>query len=172
LNGPARNHPHKEKALKELFFKILTVSSTRGLDEDTSGDLIQGLVQEWGYQVQERRTAVDDIDSIRQSVRDMLKSNPHVLIIDGGTGVTPKDVTVEAVQPLLEKEMAGFSTLFTQLSFEQIGPAAVLSRAFAGVRGETAIFCIPGSSKACSLALKKIILPEAAHITAHVRGRA
>ena len=166
----AEVHPHKRGPAGSLTFSVLTVSSTRGLDQDSSGDLIARMVKESGHTVGERRVAVDDVSRIRETLKEMLAARPDIIIVDGGTGVTPKDVTVEAVRPLLEKEMGAFSTLFAVLSFDQIGAAAILSRACAGIIGRTALFCIPGSSKACQLALARIILPEATHLMAHVKG--
>lgn len=165
------SHPHKKGPAGPLTFSILTVSSTRGLDEDGSGDLIARMVEESGHIVGERRVATDDVSRIRESVKEMLDAGPDIVIVDGGTGITPKDVTVEAVRPLLEKEMGAFSTLFAMLSFDQIGAAAILSRACAGIIGSTALFCIPGSSKACELAMARIILPEATHLMDHVKGK-
>jgi len=91
------------------------------------------------------------------------------IITCGGTGVGPKDLTIEAVRPLLDKEIRGFGEIFRHLSYEEIGSAAVLTNALAGVAGGKAIFCIPGSPQAASLAVEKLILPEAAHILKHTR---
>ena len=171
MTGKAGEHPHKREASSSLVFKILTVSSSRSLNEDHTGDLISSLLEKAGHKVQERRVVRDDVELIRFNLRGMLESDPHVIIINGGTGVTPKDVTVEAVRPLFQKELAAFSALFAYISFEQIGPAALLSRACAGIVGQTAIFCLPGSSGACQLAMDRLIVPEASHLMAHVRSR-
>jgi len=92
-----------------------------------------------------------------------------VVIFSGGTGITPTDVTIEAVSPLLEKTLLGFGEFFRRLSFDEIGQAAVLSRAIAGVAGGKAFFCIPGSSNAVKIAVEKLILPESPHIIKHAR---
>jgi molybdenum cofactor biosynthesis protein B len=172
MTGGASDHPHKKEAPTALIFKILTVSSSRGLNEDHTGLLIRNLIEQEGHEVQEQRVVRDDLELIRQNVREMLENAPHIIVINGGTGVTPKDITVEAVRPLLQKELVAFSALFAQISFEQIGPAALLSRACAGIIGQTAIFCLPGSSGACQLAMDRLIIPESSHLMAHVRSRA
>jgi molybdenum cofactor biosynthesis protein B len=87
----------------------------------------------------------------------------------GGTGISPKDVTIEAVRPLFEKELTAFGTLFTQLSFEEIDSAAILSRATAGIIKQTMIFCMPGSIKACKLACNSLIFPELGHLLKHIK---
>ena len=165
------HHPHKQGNDDSLVFSILTVSSSRGLEEDSSGDVIADLVVKNGHRIGERRISPDETSLISEAVKNMVSDETDVVIIDGGTGVTPKDVTVEAVEPLFEKEMTGFATLFTHMSYEEIGPAAILSRACAGILGKTAIFCMPGSTKACELAMNRIILPEATHLMAHVKGK-
>ena len=91
----------------------------------------------------------------------------QVVLLTGGTGISHADVTVEAVSPLFEKELTAFSTLFTQLSFEEIDSAALLSRATAGVVGNAVVFCMPGSLKACKLACKALIFPEIGHLVKH-----
>ncbi len=170
MSGDSQRHPHKSGVSGGLRFSILTVSSSRGLAEDTSGDLMAGLIEEQGHAVLEREVVPDDIERIREALNGLIARGPDLVIVDGGTGVTPKDVTVEAIKPLLEKEMGAFATLFAMFSFDQIGAAAILSRACAGTIGKTAVFCMPGSSKACELAMKRIILPEAVHLMDHVRG--
>jgi molybdenum cofactor biosynthesis protein B len=171
MTGNTEEHPHKREDSGSLLFKILTVSSSRSLKEDGTGDLIRNLLEKAGHKVQERRVVKDEVELIRSNFMEMLEGDPHIIIINGGTGVTPKDVTVEAVRPLFQKELAAFSALFAYVSFEQIGPAALLSRACAGIVGQTAIFCLPGSSGACQLAMDRLIVPEASHLMAHVRSR-
>ena len=95
--------------------------------------------------------------------------SPHALILTGGTGISPRDVTIEAVKPYLKKELTAFGAIFAQLSFEEIDSAALLSRAAAGIIGTTAVFCIPGSLKACKLACKALIFPELGHLTTHIQ---
>jgi molybdenum cofactor biosynthesis protein B len=114
----------------------------------------------------------DDRSLIERSVRRALRSRRvDAVITCGGTGIGPTDVTIETVQPLLEKELHGFGEIFRRLSYEEIGSAAILTRAIAGVSKGKAVFCIPGSPHAVSLAVEKLILPEAGHIIKHARER-
>jgi molybdenum cofactor biosynthesis protein B len=111
----------------------------------------------------------DEITAIREAVLKAIRENDlQALLITGGTGITRKDVTIEAVKPLFAKEMTAFGAIFAQLSYEEIDAAAMLSRASAGVIGETVVFCMPGSKKACQLACKALIFPELGHVVAHV----
>jgi len=111
----------------------------------------------------------DDAEVIRQTLQDVVNSfDPQVILLTGGTGIGTKDVTIEAVRPLFDKELTAFGPLFAQLSFEDIDSAAILSRATAGVIGKTILFCMPGSLKACKLACKALIFPEIGHIVGHV----
>jgi molybdenum cofactor biosynthesis protein B len=108
---------------------------------------------------------------IQKTIREILES-PKVdaLISTGGTGITPADVTIEAVKPMLEKELPGFGELFRHLTYQELGSAAVMSRAMAGVAKGKAVFCLPGSPHAVKLCLERLILPETAHIVLHARG--
>ena len=113
----------------------------------------------------------DDINLIRRQVAQILADPaPQAIIITGGTGITPRDVTIEAIKPMFSKELTAFSTLFALLSFEQIDSAALLSRATAGIIGQAVIFCLPGSLKACQLACKNLIFPELGHLIYHLTG--
>ncbi len=148
---------------------IVTVSSSRSLETDESGTWILGQARKEGHDVVFHRVIQDDADFIRATVRHCIISyRPHAVIISGGTGIAPKDVTIEAIQPLFEKELWAFSTIFAQLSFDQIDSAAILSRATAGIFNKTILFCIPGSLKACKLAVKELILPEIGHMAGHL----
>ena len=137
---------------------ILTMSDTRTLDEDASGGLLVRLVTEAGHVVADRALSSDDVASIRAVVQRWIADNEiDVVITTGGTGFTGRDVTPEAVRPLFEKEIDGFSTLFHQLSFEKVGTSTIQSRAFAGVASGTYIFCVPGSPGACRDAWEGIL---------------
>jgi molybdenum cofactor biosynthesis protein B len=163
---------HRADAPKSLEVAVLSVSSTRSLATDESGHWIARQAQAEGHQVVFHEVVPDDVDAIRNAVTGMLvKPAPQVVIITGGTGITPQDVTIEAVKPLLAKELTAFAVLFTQLSYNEIGSAALLSRATAGVIGRAVVFCIPGSLKACQLACRELILPELGHLIRHSAGR-
>ena len=129
---------------------VLTISDTRTLKEDRSGDLLAARISEAGHILAERDIVTDDVEEIRAKVRSWVE-NPDVdvVITTGGTGFTGRDVTPEAVEPLFEKRMDGFSTAFHMLSYAKIGASTVQSRATAGVAGATFIFCLPGSPGAC-----------------------
>jgi molybdenum cofactor biosynthesis protein B len=115
------------------------------------------------------RVVADDARLIQEAVNEILTDpGPQVLILTGGTGITPSDVTLEAVEPMFTKTLTAFGPLFAQLSFEEIDSAALLSRAAAGIVGRSVVFCIPGSLAACKLACKALIFPEAGHLVGHV----
>ncbi|MBI4772592.1 MAG: molybdenum cofactor biosynthesis protein MoaB [Deltaproteobacteria bacterium] len=162
------DHPHREHAPSSVAVAILSVSTSRNLEQDKSGDLIRDLLEDRGHRVTGREMVKDDVTLIRNAFGRLLGTAARAIVVTGGTGITPTDVTVEALHPLLDKELTAFGSLFTQLSYEEIGPAAILSRATAGVTNNKAVFCIPGSSKACRLAMEKIILPELTHLIAHL----
>ena len=161
---------HKKNALKKLTVGIMTVSSTRTLTDDTSGRWMKKQTEKEGHEVVIHRVIPDDRQLIEGAAWDIVNDlGPDILLITGGTGLTPSDVTIEAVRPLFIKELTAFATLFALLSYEEIDSAAIMSRATAGVINKTTVFCIPGSLNACKLACKSLIFPEAGHIAAHVR---
>jgi molybdenum cofactor biosynthesis protein B len=102
-------------------------------------------------------------------LKGIRQNDLQALLVTGGTGITPRDVTIEALKPLFAKEMPAFAAIFAQLSYEEIDSAAILSRAAAGVIGATVVFCMPGSKKACQLACNALIFPELGHVVAHIR---
>jgi molybdenum cofactor biosynthesis protein B len=168
---------HKAEAPKKLSFAIFTVSTSRYQQlkrgeavRDVSGHLIESLVEKAGHAIVFRETISDNKNMIEEGLRYCLGS-PVVdaVIFCGGTGITPSDITIEAISPLLEKTLPGFGEIFRRLSFDQIGSAAILSRAIAGVANGKAFFCIPGSPDAVKLCLEKLILAEAAHVVKHAR---
>jgi len=160
---------HKKHAIASINAAVITLSTSRAKEKDPSpdksGDVIQELLEKQGHAVVVRRLLPDGKKRLRAAVRKMVKDeNIHVIITTGGTGLSPTDVTIEAVRDLLEKELPGFSALFTQLSYAQVKSAAILSRAIAGSINGKILFCLPGSPRACELAMKSIILPELGHI--------
>jgi molybdenum cofactor biosynthesis protein B len=160
---------HKAGAPKKVNIAIITVSSTRSVTNDKSGRWIGKRAKKEGHEVVVHRVIPDDEGTIAQTIQEIInKGEARVLLLTGGTGISSKDVTVEAVRPLFTKELTAFGPLFAQLSFEQIDSAALLSRATAGLVGETILFCIPGSLKACKLACKALIFPELGHLVKHV----
>ena len=137
---------------------VLTVSDTRTLKEDKSGTLLANMMQEDGHHLAEHAIEKDDVPAIRAKVQGWV-DDPEidVVITTGGTGFTGRDVTPEAVRPIFEKEIEGFSTLFHMLSFEKVGTSTIQSRACGGVAGGTYIFCVPGSPGACKDAWQGIL---------------
>jgi molybdenum cofactor biosynthesis protein B len=170
---------HKEKAPKKLGFAVVICSTSRYYDSETgkcvtdeSGDLIVKLLETHGHSVVSRDLVPDDKTLIEAFMKKALQSeNVDAIIISGGTGIAPSDVTIETVVPLLEKDLPGFGELFRAISYDEISSAALMSRAIAGVAREKAVFCIPGSPDAVKTCLEKLILPEVGHIILHARGR-
>ena len=161
---------HKAMAPRKVSIGIVTVSSTRSLEDDKSGRWISKRAKKEGHDVVVHQVVSDDVEAITEIIRKITNDgDAQVVLLTGGTGISSKDVTIEAVRPLLTKELTAFGPLFTQLSFEQIDSAALLSRATAGLVGKTILFCIPGSLKACKLACKALIFPELGHLVKHVQ---
>jgi len=150
----------------EIVAAIITVSSTRTQENDTSGKTIQTILSENKIPVTYYSIVPDRIKEIRDAWFIAMK-HANCIIINGGTGLTYDDCTIEAITPLLEKRIEGFGEFFRVKSIEQIGMAAMLSRAVAGVTNEKAIFCIPGSTPAVTLAMNELIIPEITHILSH-----
>ncbi|MBW1728870.1 MAG: molybdenum cofactor biosynthesis protein MoaB [Deltaproteobacteria bacterium] len=160
---------HKANAPKNLNVGIITVSSTRSMKEDKSGQWISKRVKKEGHNLVLHRVVPDVAETITQTVHETIRDyGAQVLLVTGGTGISNKDVTIEAVRPFFTKELTAFGPLFAQLSFEQIDSAALLSRATAGVIEKTIVFCMPGSLKACKLACKALIFPELGHLVKHI----
>ncbi len=142
---------------------VLTVSDTRTEETDGSGRYIRSALAERSLPVTGYRVVADDPERIRAAISDLARDS-EVILINGGTGISRRDTTFEAVQSLFEKTMPGFGEIFRTLSFQEIGPAAMLSRASAGVAKDTLIFSMPGSTAAVRLALEQLILPEIQHL--------
>lgn len=162
---------HRQTSPAVLGYSILTVSDTRTQgDDDVSGRTIRDLVKGAGQRIVDSTLVPDDVEAIRGAVRRLLSPpDVDVLVATGGTGFSPRDVTLEAVAPLFERPVEGFGELFRMLSYQQVGAAAMLSRAAAGLVGGKAVFLLPGSPKAVALAMEKLILPEAGHLLGQAR---
>lgn len=158
---------HKKQAPKEVRCKIVTISDTRTEETDKNGQLLHELLKEAGHTVTSYEIVKDDKESIQQAVlAGYHKEDVDVVLTNGGTGITKRDVTIEAVSALLDKEIVGFGELFRMISYlEDIGSSAMLSRAIGGTIGRKVVFSMPGSSGAVRLAMNKLILPELGHIT-------
>jgi molybdenum cofactor biosynthesis protein B len=165
---------HRRAAPAVLGFAILTVSDTRSPGDDVSGRTIRDLISESGHRIVDSTLVRDELAEIRAALRRLLELPAvDVVVTTGGTGFSPRDVTLEAAGPLLERPVEGFGELFRMLSYQQVGAAAMLSRAAAGIvpiNGDAkALFLLPGSPKAVALALEKLILPEAGHLLGQAR---
>ena len=156
---------HKAKSPKTVGCMVVTVSDSRNRENDLSGDLICSLLEE-GSQLLVDRVIVKNnpLDIEGAIIRGMQHPEVQAIILSGGTGISPRDNTTDAVEEHLDKSLDGFGELFRYLSFKEIGPSAMLSRAVAGVSGRKVLFSIPGSPKAVELALRKLILPEIGHM--------
>ncbi|MDH5482720.1 MAG: molybdenum cofactor biosynthesis protein MoaB [Candidatus Bathyarchaeota archaeon] len=168
---------HKAEAPRKLNFGIFICSTSRHQQlkkskrvKDLSGDLIESFLKNAGHTISFRKLIPDDKVSIEEAVRQALASTKlDAVVFSGGTGIAPSDITIETVFPFLEKVLPGFGEIFRRLSFDEVGSAAVLSRAVAGVAKGKAFFCVPGSPDAVRLCFEKLILPEAPHIVKHAR---
>lgn len=163
-HSPA-SRQHHASAPKRVGCAVITVSDTRTPATDTGGDLLAELLAAAGHALISREIVRDDVAQIRAATeRALANESCRAVLLTGGTGASPRDVTPEAVRPLLERELPGFGEIFRALSFHEIGPAAMLSRAFAGARGGKALFGLPGSPAAIRLALERLVLPELGHL--------
>jgi molybdopterin adenylyltransferase len=169
---------HKKDAKKSFSFALITISTSRYEKygnpavpeeaEDLSGRLMKELLEAAGHKVHFYRLVSDENSSIVDAVLASLDSSADIIITSGGTGLAPKDITIESITPLFEKEIPGFGELCRFKSLGEIGTSVILTRASAGVIKGKAVFCLPGSPNAVKLALSKIIIPEAGHIVRHV----
>ncbi len=162
-------HAHHKHDAGPVGCAVITVSDTRTAETDGSGRRIHELLRDQGHRVEHYQIVKDEPEQIVAVLRAM-PATVEVVLINGGTGLARRDTTYEAVQRLLDKEITGFGELFRMLSYEQIGAAAMLSRATAGVAGRHVLFSIPGSTAAVELAMTTLILPQLAHVVGLVRG--
>jgi len=154
--------------IKEVTIEaaVITVSTTRDSVTDSSGALIRDLLTKAGITTSYYVVIPDQVQRIQKEFFTAL-SKANCIIFNGGTGLTHDDCTIEAIAPLLEKRMDGFGEIFRSMSLDQVGTAAILSRAIAGVTSGKAIFCIPGSNGAVTLATSELIIPQIRHIVTH-----
>ncbi|TJY40954.1 MogA/MoaB family molybdenum cofactor biosynthesis protein [Cohnella pontilimi] len=157
---------HKREAPARVRCLIVTVSDTRTPETDKSGALIRQLLEEHGHPVTGHRIVPDEYEMISALLCEAADdASVEAVLLNGGTGIAKRDVTVEAVRAALDKELPGFGEIFRYLSFaEDIGSAAILSRAVAGTIGSKAVFAMPGSTGAVRLAMTRLILPELGHV--------
>ena len=168
----ASTEEHRAQSPDSVKCFVLTVSDTRTLETDKGGALIEEFLSRSGHQITAREVVRDEMSLIENSVHNAMNgvAQPDAIIVTGGSGISRRDVTPEALRPLLTKEMPGFGEVFRMLSWQEVGPATMLSRAFAGVIGGTLLFVLPGSTNAVRLAMEKLIAPELGHLVREARG--
>lgn len=156
---------HRRNSPTSVACAVLTISDTRSRETDRSGELIRQNLRWRGHEVVAYEIVPDDPAAIREVLRGWIdQKQVQAVIINGGTGISGRDTTYETIEALLEKQLTGFGEIFRMLSYQEIGAAAMLSRAVAGVANHTAIFSTPGSSNAVKLAMEKLIGPELGHV--------
>jgi molybdenum cofactor biosynthesis protein B len=164
-------HEHKNKAQRTVRCAIITLSDTRDETTDKSGQRIKALLAEYEQPVVSYQILKDEPDQLTAAVRALLaRPDVDVILTNGGTGIAPRDTTFEALQGLLEKEILGFGEMFRMLSYEDIGSAAMLTRATAGVAQGKVIISLPGSTGAVELGMTKLVLPELGHMLFVLQG--
>ncbi|MDJ0849806.1 MAG: molybdenum cofactor biosynthesis protein B [Myxococcota bacterium] len=164
-NPASAQHHHRRDAPLHVPTAVVTVSDTRTLETDTGGSLVEELLVAAGHPVVARSIVRDEGPAIEAGLRELLaRDDVRAVVLTGGTGVAPRDVTPDTVEPLLERVVPGFGELFRMLSYEEIGSAALLSRALAGLVAGRVVFVLPGSRGAVRLGLEKLVVPELAHL--------
>ena len=157
--------PHPDTAALAIHCAVITVSDTRTVETDRSGQLIQQLLHDAGHQVIAYSILKDEPTHIQAELQQLSQQPAlEAIIVNGGTGIAPRDTTYDAIAALLEKTLPGFGELFRSLSYQEIGSRAIASRAIAGVWGDKLIFSLPGSTGAVTLAMQSLILPELGHL--------
>jgi molybdopterin adenylyltransferase len=165
-------HEHKERAKKSVRCFVITVSDTRDESTDASGQAIKKYLSDDGHQTAGYRIVKDEPTQIEAALHDALGSgDAEAVIVNGGTGIAPRDGTYEVVNRFLEKKLDGFGEIFRYLSYLDIGSAAIMSRAAAGTARGKILISLPGSKGAVSLAMEKLILPEIRHMVSQLQGQ-
>ncbi len=161
---------HRAAAPVSLMLAVMTVSDTRTFENDTSGALIVSMAEAAGHRIADRVIVPDEPEQMTPLIRSFSeREGLHAVLITGGTGISPRDQTYETVTALLTKPLPGYGELFRMLSYAEIGPACLLSRAVGGLIGDRVVLVMPGSRAAVELAMGKIILPELPHIVREAR---
>ena len=163
---------HREAGPKAVKVFVLTSSDSRGEAEDASGRFLREAAAGAGHQVVGHRVVKDEVDLIRAALGEAAEAGAEAVLVNGGTGISGRDRTYEAVAAMLEKRLDGFGELLRMLSFQEIGSAAMLSRAVAGVWRGRVVFAMPGSTSAVRLAWEKLIGPELPHLIFELRKHA
>jgi len=168
-NPDATPREHKAHAPRSVACWVLTVSDTKTPETDTSGALIRELLNAAGHRVVGFTIVSDEPADVQRVVRAACgDERVQAVIVTGGTGITSRDSTFEAIEALLDKRLPGFGELFRMLSYQEVGAAAMLSRAQLGVHAQRIVVSLPGSPNACRLALEKLLIPELPHLVREV----
>ncbi|MFZ1028489.1 MAG: molybdenum cofactor biosynthesis protein B [Limnoraphis robusta] len=163
--------PHPDASDVPVNCAVITVSDTRTPETDKSGQLIQSLLKQAGYQIQDYLILPDEPQEIRSKVLGFCQRRDlDALMINGGTGIAPRDTTYDALERIFEKILPGFGEIFRSLSYAEIGSRAIASRAVAGICQGTLVFSLPGSTNAVKLAMEKLILPELTHLVTQLKA--
>jgi len=161
---------HREASPEKIRVAVLTISDTRTPETDTGGNVIVELMQGAGHEISHREIVKDDAPRIEVVLKELLAdAGVDAVITTGGTGISARDTTYEVVSRKIDKKLDGFGELFRVLSYEEIGAAAMLSRAVAGASGSKFLACLPGSSNAVRLAVEKLLVPEISHLVFELR---
>jgi molybdenum cofactor biosynthesis protein B len=164
------DHDHHDHDADSVAAAVVTVSSSRTLDTDPAGDAAAELLEDAGHDVALRELVDDDHDRVQRTVdRAAAREDVDFVVTAGGTGVTPDDVTPDAVEPLLDKDLPGFGELFRALSREEVGSRVVGTRATAGIAEDVPVFCLPGSENAARLGVGEVVVPEVEHLVGLAR---
>jgi len=160
---------HKSEAKKELKIAVVTVSTSRTRETDVSGETLKDIIEKNGHTIADYGIVPDVEEEIAEAVKTFIAEGADAVIVNGGTGIAPSDVTIEALQPLFDKELAAFGQLMAIVSYEEIGTAYINSRSTAGIIEGVPVYCVPGSPGACRTAIEKIIMPEIGHTVKHAK---
>ena len=161
---------HHEASPEQVRVAVLTISDTRTPETDTGGNAIVNLMKQAGHEIPRREIVKDDAPQIEVILQELLAdANVDAVITTGGTGISARDTTYEVVSRVIDKKLDGFGEIFRMLSYEEIGAAAILSRAVAGAAGSKFLACLPGSTNAVRLAMEKLLVPEIPHVVFELR---
>jgi molybdenum cofactor biosynthesis protein B len=161
---------HRGASPEQVRVAVLTISDTRTPETDTGGNVIVQLMKEAGHEIPRREIVKDDAPLIEVFLQELLSdANVDAIITTGGTGISARDTTYEVVSRVIDKKLDGFGEVFRMLSYEEIGAAAILSRAIAGTAGSKFVACLPGSTNAVRLATEKLLVPEISHVVFELR---
>ena len=161
---------HRKASPERIRVAVLTISDTRTAETDTGGNIIIDSMQKAGHEVVYREIVKDDALQIKKSLERLLAdAGVDAIVTTGGTGISARDTTYEVVIRMLDRQLDGFGELFRMLSYEEVGAAAILSRAVAGAAGSKFVACLPGSTNAVRLAMEKLLVPEIPHVVFELR---